>query len=551
MITYHSYRIGLGILVVIFTLLMANVAASLLADAPANALYAAPPAQLTPFVLPSVVAVTPNPTATQPAAGQTDTTLALQNDFASCDGFDDAYLRVRCQGGEYVIHRKDNQGTRWVQWPNQFGDVVVEVTGRATDDALTRYGVVLRNAGGSQFYLVGLQNDGKYGVLTYDNGYSALRPYTASPAVNPGTAANHIRIVNQGPDIALYLNDQWIDTFRDERLAQGLFGLFVEGSNQTSEAAFDNLRISTINRPLEIPAPRVAATPIPPATPAPSPTRAPSPTPAETTLLADINYAKCTPIENERIYARCADGKLVFTKRGENFFEWLAYKFNLTNAIYEVETQVLAAAPDLAYGLLVRLNAENAGYLFALNPNGEYGVWRFENQEFQELVPFTHSDAITDGTNRLKVIAQDDQLALYINDEFVELVSGVQVELGRVALYLESSESDVTVGFDNLRVAQINRPLALGEPKDKLCELNEGEAGILLNNGFDAPMTFTIGGGGWGTHDYEIPGDGEWYILAMPPGRYTFTAFIPGVGTAHGERFDYAAGVCRRISFAP
>lgn len=496
----------------------------------------------------------PAPTATQPPSAQTDTTPVIQDDFGSCEGFDDAYLRVRCQGGEYVIHRKDNQATRWVQWRNQFGDAVVEVTGRATDNALTRYGVVLRNnADGSKFYLVSLQNDGKYGVFAYDKAFIQLRPYTSSPAVKPGTAANRIRIVNQGPALALYLNDQWIDTFRDERaetLTQGQFALFVEGSNPTPEAAFDNLRVSTINRPLEIPAPRAVSTPVPPATQMP-PSPAPTPTPGETTLLANINYDKCTTIENERIHAFCAEGKLSFTKRGENFFEWLAYTFNLANAIYEVETKVLESAPDLAYGLLVRLNAENAGYLFALNPDGEYGLWRIEDDEFQELVPFTYSDAITDGPNRLKVIAQDDQLALYINDEFVELVGGVESEPGRVGLYLESDEPRVTVAFDNLRVARINRPLALGEPEDKLCELNEGEAGILLNNGFDAPMTFTIGGGGWGTHDYEIPGDGEWYILAMPPGRYTYTAFIPGVGTAHGERFDYAAGVCRRIRFTP
>lgn len=550
MITRHSHRIGLGVLAAIFAFLFVNVAASRLADVPDHALYAAPPAQMTAVVLPSVAAVTPNPTATLVP----DTTVVISTDFTTCNTIETPRVSSRCEDGKNILRLEQSGITGWVRYPNAYADTLVEVTAGARTDALTRYGVILRAADDdSAYYLVGLQNDGKYAVFYYNRGYTPLVPWFALDFIRTGAAANQLRVINQGSQIAVYVNGEWLATLKDERLKQGRVGLFVEGSQPGVEAVYDDLRVSKINRPLEIPEPENAPTPtVPSATqtpPPPAPT--PTPTPGETTLLADINYAKCTPIENERIYARCEDGEFVFTKRGENFFEWLAYAFNLTNAIYEVETRVYASAPDLAYGLLVRFNAENAGYLFALNPDGEYGLWRLDNQDFEELVPFTYSDAITDGANRLKVIAQDDQLALYINDEFVELVGGVASEPGRVALYLESDEPNVTVGFDNLRVAQINRPLALGEPEDELCELNEGEAGILLNNGFDAPMTFTIGGGGWGTHEYEIPGGGEWYIISMPPGRYTFTAFIPGVGTAHGERFDYQAGVCRRISFAP
>ena len=64
-------------------------------------------------------------------------------------------------------------------------------------------------------------------------------------------------------------------------------------------------------------------------------------------------------------------------------------------------------------------------------------------------------------------------------------------------------------------------------------------------------MRFTIGGGEWGTHDYDVPGDGKYYIIRMPPGTYTYSASIAGVGTAHGEKKAYAAGQCYQLRFSP
>jgi hypothetical protein len=64
-------------------------------------------------------------------------------------------------------------------------------------------------------------------------------------------------------------------------------------------------------------------------------------------------------------------------------------------------------------------------------------------------------------------------------------------------------------------------------------------------------MRFTIGGGEWGTHDFDIPADGQYHYIDMPPGRYTYTASIPGVGKANGDRQDYFAGVCTFLTFSP
>lgn len=85
-----------------------------------------------------------------------------------------------------------------------------------------------------------------------------------------------------------------------------------------------------------------------------------------------------------------------------------------------------------------------------------------------------------------------------------------------------------------------------------VCEAPQHEAFFYISNNYlGTTMRFTIGGGEWGTHDYDIPGDGLYYLIHMPPGKYTYTAFIPGKGKANGERTSYSGGQCYSLRFSP
>lgn len=84
------------------------------------------------------------------------------------------------------------------------------------------------------------------------------------------------------------------------------------------------------------------------------------------------------------------------------------------------------------------------------------------------------------------------------------------------------------------------------------CEAPPNEAFFYIANNYSGTtMRFTIGGGEWGTHDYDVPGDDQWYRIRMPPGKYTYSAFIAGVGKASGERTQYAGGQCYSVRFSP
>lgn len=83
------------------------------------------------------------------------------------------------------------------------------------------------------------------------------------------------------------------------------------------------------------------------------------------------------------------------------------------------------------------------------------------------------------------------------------------------------------------------------------CNAPADKARLWVKNGYTGVMRFTVGGGEWGTHDFDIPADSQYHFIDMPTGRYTYTASIPGVGKANGERTDYTAGQCYFLTFSP
>ncbi len=89
-------------------------------------------------------------------------------------------------------------------------------------------------------------------------------------------------------------------------------------------------------------------------------------------------------------------------------------------------------------------------------------------------------------------------------------------------------------------------------PQNPNCSAGPNEAQLLVQNNYiGKTLHLTIGGGAWGMHDYDVPGDAQRYILHMPPGAYTYTAVIPNTGIAQGQLFQYNGGNCYPLTFSP
>lgn len=217
--------------------------------------------------------------------------------------------------------------------------------------------------------------------------------------------------------------------------------------------------------------------------------------------------------------------------------------------------------------------------------------------------------------SKIRVVNQGDTIAINIGGDWLDSVRDPNLTSGRVALFFEPDEANQTVLFDNLRVEEILSPLPVPQPRvvqpavtptddipiinfgttatpnapqptqtpfiivvtatpapatatsvptnvptraptrrptEASCAAGANEVLFYISNNYpNTTMRFTIGGGEWGTHDYDVPGDGKYYIIKMPPGKYTYSAFIPGQGKASGERTEYKAGQCYSLRFSP
>lgn len=353
--------------------------------------------------------------------------------------------------------------------------------------------------------------------------------------------------------------------------------------------------------------------------------KTPSPTPvAEGTTNEVINYTydSCNPYDDEFIRLECVNGALAFTRKETAGTRYVYYKPTFTDALIEV-TARLPSQKNARYGVVFRLDdAFKNFYLLGVTNEGKYGLFRFAQDHYETIIPYTESFSVGNASfpSKIKIVNQGDVIAFSIGGQWIDSIRDPNLQGGRVALFLEPDEPNQTVLFDDFRVSEITSPLQVPQPRDVLppatptpttssgsdlpifsfdtatpsaaqptqtpfvivvtatpqpaivrpttkpvqvqptrrpttapsCPAGANESLLYISNNYiGSTMRFTIGGGEWGTHDYDVPGDGQYYIIHMPPGKYTYTAFIPGKGQAHGEKTNYGAGQCASLRFSP
>lgn len=340
-----------------------------------------------------------------------------------------------------------------------------------------------------------------------------------------------------------------------------------------------------------------------------------TPTPAEgvTNPVIHNDFTTCAPINDQYITIECKNGALNFTRKETAGTRYIYYTASLTDALIEV-TARLPSQKNARYGVIFRLDDQFKNYyLLGVTNEGQYGLFRYADDHYETIIPYTASFDVGNASfpTKIKIVNQGDVIAINLGGEWVDSIRDPNLTSGHVALFVEPDEPNQTVLFDDLDVSEILSPLPVPEPRvvqpaatptssggssilfptatptsvappptqtpfvivvtatpapktavpprvptrtptTAACAAGPNEALLYVSNNYTGTtMRFTIGGGEWKTHDFDIPGDGKYYYLHMPPGKYTYTAFIPGKGKANGERTDYLAGQCYSIRFSP
>ncbi len=153
--------------------------------------------------------------------------------------------------GEYQISiRQPNQG--WFVTPGALAtDFSLEVSARRTDGTYGAYGVIFGlNEDWGELYEFDV-DDRFYSIWKLDHGaWTNLRDWTASNYIKTGTSWNRLRVVREGAEIAVYVNDQHLATVSDGSFV-GLrrIGLYA-GSFRAFDARFDDLALYPADYPV-------------------------------------------------------------------------------------------------------------------------------------------------------------------------------------------------------------------------------------------------------------------------------------------------------------
>jgi hypothetical protein len=148
---------------------------------------------------------------------------------------------------------------------------------------------------------------------------------------------------------------------------------------------------------------------------------------------------------------------------------WVYYTDEYTDLVLEVGAHVVSGPTFVEYGLVFRVAGDGKTfYGVTLTRDGKYTIWRCDNpcgggSDFVDLIGYTPSSAVKagTGTNHLKVVMQGNQIAAYVNDQWVNTVSDSNVDSGSVGLFINNSDPNAQVAFENLTISQINGRLTL------------------------------------------------------------------------------------------
>ncbi len=322
----------------------------------------------------------------------------------------------------------------------------------------------------------------------------------------------------------------------------------------------------------------IKTNPSPPSTETATPVPSRAPSSDSPAPFVDNFSAPCllTEEDTETRATKCENGSYSIRLKSADEAHWVWYPGKTwDNAVIEVDANVVSGTAFVGYGLAFHISQlGDSATIFDLTRNGRFSLYNYSRPIYTLLVGSTASSAIQlDNTaNHLKVILQGNQLALYVNHQWLDTISNKSFSPGRVGLFVETRDPDAKVAFSNLKITPLEKPLALPVAQPTFLPtqivqrftppslptipvlptvpvvqpiftpatpvptstpeypLPPGKGGLVVHNYYGSEAVFTIA-----NHQYKLAGSGGEQFLALDPGIYPWTFFIASQVRTNGS----------------
>ena len=179
-----------------------------------------------------LISTSPTTGSSGAVAPVTDGQVLFRDDFedpqaSNLGEREDRSSRYAYEQGGYVIEVKKSETLAWALVEGTYRDVVIETSySIPQNSAEVAAGLIFHYQDSNNFYLFSVSNDGYYALeLLKDDQWVTLIDWTKHNVIN--AAKNRLRVVLNGDEITLFVNDRQLEKTRDPTFTSGEIGLAV------------------------------------------------------------------------------------------------------------------------------------------------------------------------------------------------------------------------------------------------------------------------------------------------------------------------------------
>jgi|GEM_PF-1586357 len=164
--------------------------------------------------------------------------------------------------------------------------------------------------------------------------------------------------------------------------------------------------------------------------------------------------------ESDFSLIQIAERRLSIAMKRAGAISWTLNGYAGGDFFYQATATVGACHASDYFGLAFRSQSNGYRYLFGLSCGGQYRVMRQRGAEYDTLIDFTFTPKAATGSgsiNLLAVRAEGAAVTVYVNDQFLATVEGVDPAPGLFGLFVRSTDTpNLKVEFDDLAAWQLN-----------------------------------------------------------------------------------------------